>query len=66
MKGLLIISVFLLLASYCSCSRLEPWTQDYFDALDLGSFGDREAAMTTFNPMDYGAVGNGQTDDSLV
>ncbi|GKV22256.1 hypothetical protein SLEP1_g32138 [Rubroshorea leprosula] len=66
MKGLLTISVILLLSSSCSCSRLEPWTGDYFDALVSGSFGDREAAITTFNPMDYGAVGNGQTDDSLA
>ncbi|GLU19348.1 hypothetical protein SLE2022_356040 [Rubroshorea leprosula] len=82
MQGLLTISVFLLLVSSCSCSRLQPWTKDYFDALDFGSFGDEEAAGTTdaldfgsfgdeeaagttlINVMHYGAIGNGQTDDS--
>lgn len=50
MEVLIAIFFVLYLVSHCSCSRI------------------REAAINlyTFNVMDYGAIGDGLTDDSQV
>ena len=72
MQGVLAFAVFLLLASSCSCSRLMPWstTTDYsIENIDYSSglgYEILSEGTTSFNVMDYGAAGNGQTDDSQV
>ncbi|OMO88441.1 Glycoside hydrolase, family 28 [Corchorus olitorius] len=78
MQGVFGLALILLLAS-CSCSmqQMMPWKMtDYFDLesqnndYETAFFGNDEqkllgsAKSMSFNVMNYGAAGNGQTDDS--
>ncbi|OMO93049.1 Glycoside hydrolase, family 28 [Corchorus capsularis] len=80
MQGVFGLAVILLLASSCSYSmqQMMPWKMtDYFDLESQNNdyatafFGNDEqkllagsANSMSFNVMNYGAAGNGQTDDS--